>query len=61
MIKDHQKGNLLTKHMKFYSNTFKTWARPGFEPGTTRTLSEYHTPRPTSLASLAVLILVITS
>ena len=24
------------------------WARPGFEPGTTRTLSEYHTPRPTS-------------
>ena len=23
-------------------------ARPGFEPGTTRTLSEYHTPRPTS-------------
>ena len=24
------------------------WARPGFEPGTTRTLSEYHTPRPTN-------------
>ncbi|GAA50451.1 centrosomal protein POC5 [Clonorchis sinensis] len=22
------------------------WAWPGFEPGTTRTLSEYHTPRP---------------
>ena len=26
----------------------KSRARPGFEPGTTRTLSEYHTPRPTS-------------
>ncbi len=24
----------------------KYWAWPGFEPGTTRTLSEYHTPRP---------------
>ena len=27
----------------------KSWARPGFEPGTSRTLSGNHTPRPTSL------------
>ena len=38
--------------MFLYSSLFvvskKTRARPGFEPGTSRTLSENHTPRPTS-------------
>ena len=32
----------------FFFLSQKSWARPGFEPGTSRTQSENHTPRPTS-------------
>ena len=34
--------------MSYKDKNKSRWARPGFAPGTTRTLSEYHTPRPTS-------------
>ena len=37
-----------------FSEWHKFWARPGFEPGTSRTLSENHAPRPTNHSCLCL-------
>ena len=48
IVSSNLAGAFFVKPEKLFGHTKTWWARPGFEPGTSRTLSENHTPRPTS-------------
>ena len=49
-----QYGILFVLIIEVFPTTKKTRAQPGFEPGTSRTQSENHTPRPLSRVDIGV-------